>query len=196
MATNQNRGFAGMDPDRQRKIASEGGRASHESGNAHEWDSREASEAGRLGGRAAHHHGSAAFHHDTAAHHHRQAAGHRRQARHDEAELHSSAARGHEEDAQYHAGEARRHGRGFAGMDPDRQREIASEGGRASHGGRGRDDEQYESQGSQNRPRSDRGEFESSSRMSGRSRDDRDDERGRNGSNQPRDDRGEFEARR
>lgn len=77
MATNENRGFAGMDPERQREIASMGGRAAHESGHAHEWDSQEAAEAGRLGGRAAQHHTSAAFHHDTAAHHHRQATAHR-----------------------------------------------------------------------------------------------------------------------
>lgn len=47
---NQGRGFAGMDPDRQREIASEGGKAAHASGNAHEFDSEEASEAGRKGG--------------------------------------------------------------------------------------------------------------------------------------------------
>ena len=41
-----NRGFAGMDPQRQREIAAEGGRASHASGNAHEFDSEEAREAG------------------------------------------------------------------------------------------------------------------------------------------------------
>ena len=43
-----NRGFASMDPDKQREIASEGGKASHESGNAHEFDSQEAREAGKL----------------------------------------------------------------------------------------------------------------------------------------------------
>jgi hypothetical protein len=32
-----NRGFAAMDPDRQREIASEGGKAAHESGNANEF---------------------------------------------------------------------------------------------------------------------------------------------------------------
>lgn len=31
--------------------------------------------------------------------------------------------------------EAKRHNRGFAAMDPDRQREIAAAGGSASHGG-------------------------------------------------------------
>ena len=41
------RGFASMDPERQREIASEGGKAAHESGNAHEFTSEEAREAGR-----------------------------------------------------------------------------------------------------------------------------------------------------
>ena len=45
-----NRGFASMDPARQREIASEGGRAAHASGNAHEFTSEEAREAGRKGG--------------------------------------------------------------------------------------------------------------------------------------------------
>ncbi len=42
-----NRGFASMDPDEQREIASRGGRAAHASGNAHEFTSEEAREAGR-----------------------------------------------------------------------------------------------------------------------------------------------------
>ena len=41
------RGFAAMDPQRQREIAAEGGRAAHASGNAHEFDSEEARAAGR-----------------------------------------------------------------------------------------------------------------------------------------------------
>jgi len=45
------RGFASMDEEKQRAIASEGGRAAHESGNAHEFTSEEAREAGRKGGR-------------------------------------------------------------------------------------------------------------------------------------------------
>ena len=45
-----NRGFASMDPQRQREIASEGGRAAHRQGVAHEWTSDEAREAGRKGG--------------------------------------------------------------------------------------------------------------------------------------------------
>jgi uncharacterized protein len=44
------RGFAGMDDSRQREIASQGGRAAHESGHAHEFSSEEAREAGRKGG--------------------------------------------------------------------------------------------------------------------------------------------------
>ncbi|MFP5392161.1 MAG: KGG domain-containing protein [Gammaproteobacteria bacterium] len=43
-----NRGFASMDPQKQREIASEGGRAAHASGNAHEFTSEEAREAGKL----------------------------------------------------------------------------------------------------------------------------------------------------
>jgi uncharacterized protein len=43
-------GFASMDPDKQREIASKGGKASHRKGTAHEWTSEEAKEAGRKGG--------------------------------------------------------------------------------------------------------------------------------------------------
>jgi len=46
------RGFAAMDPKRQREIASEGGKAAHLSGNAHQFTSEEAREAGRKGGQA------------------------------------------------------------------------------------------------------------------------------------------------
>ena len=46
------RGFASMDSERQRAIASAGGRAAHRSGNAHEFNSEEAREAGRRGGLA------------------------------------------------------------------------------------------------------------------------------------------------
>lgn len=41
------RGFASMDPERQRQIASQGGKAAHQSGNAHEFDSAEGREAGK-----------------------------------------------------------------------------------------------------------------------------------------------------
>jgi len=49
-----NRGFAAMNPDKQREIASKGGKAAHASGHAHEFSSQEAREAGRKGGKAAH----------------------------------------------------------------------------------------------------------------------------------------------
>lgn len=45
-----NRGFAAMSPERQKQIASEGGRAAHKQGVAHEWNSDEARKAGRKGG--------------------------------------------------------------------------------------------------------------------------------------------------
>jgi general stress protein YciG len=44
------RGFAGMDPEKQREIAKEGGKASHEQGTGHEFTSNEAREAGKKGG--------------------------------------------------------------------------------------------------------------------------------------------------
>lgn len=45
-----NRGFAAMDREKQRRIASEGGRAAHRQGVAHEWSRDEAREAGKKGG--------------------------------------------------------------------------------------------------------------------------------------------------
>lgn len=44
------RGFAAMDAEMQRKIASQGGKAAHERGAAHQWDSDEARKAGQKGG--------------------------------------------------------------------------------------------------------------------------------------------------
>jgi uncharacterized protein len=44
------RGFASMDEEKQREIASKGGRAAHEKGTAHEFTPDEAREAGRKGG--------------------------------------------------------------------------------------------------------------------------------------------------
>ena len=57
MANNENgqnsgRGFAGMDPEKQREIASRGGKAAHQSGNANEFDSESGREAGKKGGQA------------------------------------------------------------------------------------------------------------------------------------------------
>ncbi len=49
-ATKERRGFASMSPEKQREIASKGGRAAHEKGTAHEWTSEEARSAGRKGG--------------------------------------------------------------------------------------------------------------------------------------------------
>ncbi len=46
------RGFAAMNPERQREIAREGGRAAHRSGKAHQFTIEEAREAGRKGGQA------------------------------------------------------------------------------------------------------------------------------------------------
>jgi len=50
MADTSKRGFASMDQRKQREIASKGGKAAHQSGNAHEFTPEEAREAGRKGG--------------------------------------------------------------------------------------------------------------------------------------------------
>ncbi len=52
MAEKRRRGFAGMDPQKQREIASKGGKAAHAKGTAHEFTPEEAREAGRKGGRS------------------------------------------------------------------------------------------------------------------------------------------------
>lgn len=46
----KHRGFAAMDPDKQRAIASKGGKAAHARGTAHRFTSEEARVAGKRGG--------------------------------------------------------------------------------------------------------------------------------------------------
>lgn len=50
MAGRSKRGFAAMSPQKQREIASKGGRAAHQKGTAHEFTPEEARIAGRRGG--------------------------------------------------------------------------------------------------------------------------------------------------
>ncbi len=52
--SSSNRGFAAMDENKKREIASMGGKAAHASGHAHEFTPEEAREAGRKGGEASH----------------------------------------------------------------------------------------------------------------------------------------------
>jgi uncharacterized protein len=59
MATQQNRsqgssnrGFASMDPEKQRQIASKGGKAAHQKGSAHEFNAQEARQAGKKCGQS------------------------------------------------------------------------------------------------------------------------------------------------
>lgn len=52
MASTSKRGFASMDPAKQKEIASKGGKAAHAKGTAHEFTSDEARVAGRKGGEA------------------------------------------------------------------------------------------------------------------------------------------------
>lgn len=46
------RGFASMDKQKQKEIASKGGKAAHQKGTAHQFTSEEARVAGRKGGQA------------------------------------------------------------------------------------------------------------------------------------------------
>lgn len=46
----QRKGFAAMSPEKQREIASMGGKAAHAKGSAHQWTIEEAIRAGRKGG--------------------------------------------------------------------------------------------------------------------------------------------------
>src|SRR6516164_1755462 len=59
MAEKTKRGFAGMSAEKQREIASKGGRAAHAKGTAHHFTPEEARVAGRKGGQAAHAKGTA-----------------------------------------------------------------------------------------------------------------------------------------
>lgn len=46
------RGFAAMSPEKQRELASRGGKAAHRLGKGHKWTKDEAREAGKRGGAA------------------------------------------------------------------------------------------------------------------------------------------------
>jgi general stress protein YciG len=59
MAEKGRRGFASMDREKQRAIASKGGKIAHQRHTAHEFTREEAREAGRKGGRVAHERGTA-----------------------------------------------------------------------------------------------------------------------------------------
>jgi general stress protein YciG len=59
MAGKSPRGFGAMDLEKQRQIASKGGKAAHQKGTAHEFTPEEARAAGRKGGMAAHQKGTA-----------------------------------------------------------------------------------------------------------------------------------------
>jgi uncharacterized protein len=52
MIAPRKRGFAAMNQEQQRVIASKGGQAAHRKGTAHEFSSEEARKAGYLGGKA------------------------------------------------------------------------------------------------------------------------------------------------
>ncbi len=117
------RGFAAMDEERQREIASMGGKAAHASGRAHEFTPEEAREAGRKGGEASHggHGGQTAK------------SGGGRSSEEGEGRGVQSAG-GQSAGGQSAGGQqAGSSHRGFAAMDEGKQREIASMGGKAAH---------------------------------------------------------------
>jgi len=51
-AAKRPRGFAAMSREKQRELASKGGKASHEQGTGHQWNSETARAAGKKGGEA------------------------------------------------------------------------------------------------------------------------------------------------
>jgi general stress protein YciG len=53
MKKKSKKGFASMDPEKQREIARKGGKAAQRKGKAHKWTREEAVEAGRKGGKVA-----------------------------------------------------------------------------------------------------------------------------------------------
>jgi general stress protein YciG len=59
MAGTSRRGFASMDAEKRRAIASKGGKAAHQKGTAHRFTPEEARAAGRKGGQRAHEKGTA-----------------------------------------------------------------------------------------------------------------------------------------
>ena len=132
------RGFAALAPGAQRKVARAGGKAAHESGHAHEWDSQEARAAGRLGGLAAHHHRRAAFHHETAALHHERAAHHHAAGDPSRADLHAESAYEHEQRAAEHGERAYHTSRGH---DQDAREGIPHEN--LDRGGADRDSSRF-----------------------------------------------------
>jgi general stress protein YciG len=197
-----------MDPEEQREIARMGGRASH-GGRGRDYEEDEDRDSrGRWTSRSESRSGS------------------RYESR--------SSGRGYDEDDWRSRGRSSRdydedrgngHSRrGFAGMDPEEQREISRMGGRASHGGRGRDYEEddWRSRGRSSRDYDeDRGNGHSRrgfaamdpeeqreiSRMGGRAshgsrgrdyEEDRDNRSGRSSSwdDQPRDEYGRFTSER
>jgi general stress protein YciG len=158
----ENRGFASMDRDEVRRIASMGGRAAHERGTAHEWDSEEAREAGHRGGQSSHGGGRQSSYSDRGSRYQDE------DRSYDGGRSSSSWGRNEEND-NYRSGRSSGGGRGFASMDRDEVRRIASEGGRASHGDRGYSGSTESRGGGRSQGSSSRNEGYSSSRRSGSS---------------------------
>jgi len=118
------RGFAAMEPEQRRQIASRGGRMSHRSQDE-DWDENEQNDerSYRTSGRNRDDDDYSSYGSEGGG---------------DYAPRYSSGRDYDEDEGYYDDDEGSRRGRGrqgFASMDEDEQRRIASMGGRASHGG-------------------------------------------------------------
>lgn len=121
------RGFAAMDPEEQREIASRGGRASHggrgrnNEGRYHDEDQDDEERYSRSG---------------------RYQDEDRYEDEDEDESNYRSNRRNYDDEDERSYGRSRGQGggRGFASMDPEERREIARRGGQASHGGRGRNE--------------------------------------------------------
>ena len=51
MSNKGKQGFASLSPEERKRVAREGGIAAHRAGKAHKWNSEEAREMGKLGGK-------------------------------------------------------------------------------------------------------------------------------------------------
>jgi general stress protein YciG len=131
---NGNRGFASMPREEVRRIASMGGRAAHEYGNAHEWDSDEAREAGHRGGMASHS-GNREYLRGRDSYDDDYRRGPRSNRNDYDFDYDSDYRRSSDGDRSSSYGSGRSSRRGFASMPREEVRRIARRGGQSSHDG-------------------------------------------------------------
>jgi len=143
-------GFASMDKDEVREIASKGGKAAHEKGTAHEFSHDEAVEAGKKGGSALSHSSASPTSHTknedekssgTRGSHSASSKGKEDDSDEDDQKgthargSHSSKSKNddsdHQDDEDHDTRRGAKSGKqGFAAMDKEHQKEVASKGGK------------------------------------------------------------------